>query len=336
MGVYHLMGLGRSPGTVIGPLTYLAHRYQRWNDEDQRFFARSGEVRQRAAGQKVGDLQALVLFTTQEIIQATRENTGDKRKNTAILSYDYIDNPPGRKTSEPKRPPGPMRDILRDLLQREWPAIAGGRPAGTVFWCAVDRRDIRLTYERVVRVIAALAGTGGQGKEMWINLTGGNNVINLALELAAALSGDVARLYYVQAEDEIAERCVRFTAEDGYWVDLPIMPLAFGRLRQVIIDLLTERETLSLSDLYSRLRSEYWDLSRGLDSEETLREEYLKPLWKQGILTERAPGVYTLGPQWELVRPYQKALEEARGRRETLEALCEREDWIQMEEIRLG
>lgn len=31
MGTYHLMGLGRSPGAVIGPLTYLAHRYQRWN-----------------------------------------------------------------------------------------------------------------------------------------------------------------------------------------------------------------------------------------------------------------------------------------------------------------
>ncbi len=49
MGVYHLMGLGRSPGTVIGPLTYLAHRYQRWNADDQRFFARPGEVRQRRA-----------------------------------------------------------------------------------------------------------------------------------------------------------------------------------------------------------------------------------------------------------------------------------------------
>ena len=32
MGVYHLMGFGRSPGTVTGPVTYLAHRYQRWSD----------------------------------------------------------------------------------------------------------------------------------------------------------------------------------------------------------------------------------------------------------------------------------------------------------------
>lgn len=322
MGVYHLMGLGRSPGTVIGPMTYLAHRYQRWNDEDQRFFARSGEVRQRAAGQKVGDIQALVLFTTPEIIDGS------------VPAFPYIDNPPGRKASGAQQQARPMRDVLKDLLCQEWPSIAGGRTEGIVFWCAVDRRDIRLTYERVVRVIAALAGTGGQGKEMWINLTGGNNVINLALELAATLSGDVARLYYVQAEDEIAEKCIRFTAEDGYWVDLPIMPLAFGRLRQTIINLLTKHEALSLSELYSYLWNEYWDLSRGLDSEETLREEHLKPLWKQGIITERGSEVYALGPQWELVRPYQEALEEARRRGETIQDLCAREGWICMEEIR--
>ncbi|MBO9369197.1 MAG: hypothetical protein J7555_10715 [Chloroflexi bacterium] len=47
MGIYHLRGLGRSAGTVIGPLSYLAHRYNRWNEDDQRFFARSDEVRQR-------------------------------------------------------------------------------------------------------------------------------------------------------------------------------------------------------------------------------------------------------------------------------------------------
>jgi len=52
MGIYHLMGRGRSPGPVIGPLTCLAHRYNRWNADDRRFFARSGEVRQRREGQK--------------------------------------------------------------------------------------------------------------------------------------------------------------------------------------------------------------------------------------------------------------------------------------------
>ncbi|MGB9873101.1 MAG: hypothetical protein ACPLYD_15780 [Anaerolineae bacterium] len=323
MGVYHLMGLGRSPGTVIGPLTYLAHRYNRWNAEDQRFFARSGEARQRAAGEKVGDVQALVLFTTREVLDGK------------VLASEYVDNPPGRIIAEPERLSKPlskpMKEVLSGLLRREWPAISGGRREGTIFWCEVDRRDIRTTYERVIRVVAALAGVGGQGKEMWANLTGGNNVINFALELAAILSGDVARLYYVQAENEAAEKCVRYTAENGYWVELPVMPLALGRLNQAIIDLLDKRGPLSMDALYSILRNEYWDLSRGLTSEEVLREEYLAPLWKQGLITEASSG-YVVGPQWELIRPYQETLKEARQEGLTIEALVQ-ESWLERETL---
>ncbi|MDW8186039.1 MAG: hypothetical protein RMM07_12390, partial [Anaerolineae bacterium] len=58
-------------------------------------------------------------------------------------------------------------------------------------------------------------------------------------------------------------------------------------------------------------------------------------LWKQGIVVEIEKEVYALGPQWELVRPYLEALKQARHRAETIEGLCEREDWIQMEEIPL-
>ncbi|MFN3929729.1 MAG: hypothetical protein ACK4OK_08870, partial [Thermoflexus sp.] len=172
-----------------------------------------------------------------------------------------------------------------------------------------------------------------QGKEIWINLTGGNNVINAALMLAATLSGNVARAYYVQAEDEIAEKCVRFTAEDGYWVELPIMPLSFDPLQWAIITLLTQHGPLPLGDLYSRLQREHWDVSQGLDSKETLRREYLAPLWKQGIVIEIQSEVYALGPQWELIRPYQEELEEAQSRRRTIEEMSETEEWIEQEEI---
>ena len=74
MGVYHLMGLGLSPGVVIGPITYLSHRYQRWGIDDRKFFAHSGEVRQREKGEKVGDIQALVLFTTKEVLNGEKKN----------------------------------------------------------------------------------------------------------------------------------------------------------------------------------------------------------------------------------------------------------------------
>ena len=155
MGTYHLMGLGRSPGAITGPISYLAHRYQRWNEDNRRFFARSGEVRQREAGEKVGDVQALVLFTTREVL------------NGEVLAYEFVENPPGRIATGPKQPHQPMKEVLRRLLCREWPKVSGGRPYGTIFWCEVDRRDIRTTYERVIQVVAALAGVGGQGEEGW-------------------------------------------------------------------------------------------------------------------------------------------------------------------------
>jgi len=323
MGVYHLMGLGRSPGTVTGPLSYLTHRYQRWNEDDKQFFARSGEREQRARGEKVGDVQALVLFTTCEMV------TGE------VLAYQYIDNPPRRITRGPEQESGSMKDVLRRLLKREWPGIAGGRTDGSIFWCEIDRRDIRNVYDRVVQVVAALAGVGGQGKEMWINLTGGNNVTNFALELAANLSGEVARLYYVQAENRAAERCVRFTAENGYWVELPVIPLALGRLTLAILKMLaTGREPMSAADLYSRICNQCWSLRGGLDSQEALAEEYLKAMWKQGLIAETQGG-YIIGPQWELVRPYQERLEEARQMSSTIEHLARRKSWIEKETINL-
>jgi hypothetical protein len=220
------------------------------------------------------------------------------------------------------------------LLRREWPGISGGRADGAVFWCEVDRRDIRSTFERIVQVVAALAGVGSQGHEMWINLTGGNNVINFGLELAATLSGDVARLYYVQAENRAAENCVRFTAENGYWVELPVMPLALGRLSRAVLDLFG-RGPMSSEELYGTLHNQYWDLSRGIDSQETLKEDYLTPMWKQGLIAE-VEGGYTTGPQWEIIQPYEDVLQQAREANLNLEQLAQQVDWLEREVVKIG
>lgn len=331
MGVYHLMGLGRSPGTVIGSLSYLAHRYQRWNEEDQTFFARSGEVGQRQQSEKVGDVQSLVLFTTHEVLMGWDE--GRKRPFT---SYDYIDNPPGRITQGPEKSGEPMKKVLRCLLHREWPSISGGRSKGSIYWCEVDRRNIRSTYERIIRVVAALAGAGGQGKEIWINLTGGNNVINFALELAATLSGNVARLYYVQAENQVAEKCVRFTAENGYWVDLPVMPLSLSAVNRAALDLLEQFGPITLPELHTRLLNHpdysglVWNVPPAV-----LLENYLRTMWTQGLIlgSEKKTGPYEIGPQWELIRPYERLSQQARDANVTVEQLAAKEPWIEREKI---
>jgi len=165
---------------------------------------------------------------------------------------------------------------------------------------------------------------------MWINLTGGNNVTNFALQLVATLSGEVARFYYVQAENRAAESCVRFTAENGYWVELPVMPLALGRLSKAILEMLQD-EVMSLTELHGRLYSQLYDLSGGIETEEALRD-YLEPLWKQGIIAEAGNG-YTTGPQWELIRPYQDILLQAGQADVTIEQLSQRAGWLERETV---
>lgn len=334
MGVYHLMGLGLSPGAITGPLSYLGHRYQRWNVDDQAFFARSGEVKQRQSGEKVGDVQALILFTTREVLTSRDEATGQE-----MLSHEYVENAPGRTATGPKRPSTPMKTALRELLGKIWPAISGGRTDGSIFWCEVDRRDIKSSFERIAQVIVALSDTGQQGKEKWVNLTGGTNIINLALELAANLSGEVARVYYVQAANQEAEKCVYHTAENGYWVELPVMPLALSRVSQAILEVVAQFEPLLLSEIYSRLKShpDYGVLVYNVEREEDLLTSYVSPMWTQGLLVNdgEKTGPYKIGPQWGVVQPYQTVLEKARMQKLTIEQLAAQESWIEYEALTL-
>lgn len=331
MGVYHLMGLGLSAGAVTGPISYLGHRYQRWNTEDKNFFSRSGELVQRRAGEKVGDIQAIVVFTTPEVIKGKDELT-----NKPFYAFEYADNPPGKIVERKEQPRQTMQNALHKLLKREWKNISGGRQSGELLWCEINRRDIRSTYERIIQVIAALSGVGGQGKEMWVNLTGGTNVTNFALQLAATLSGDVARMYYVQAENPMAEKCIRFTNEMNYWIELPVLPLVLNDVNIAVLDILEKQgNSISDSDIFGRLQthSSYWNLVQGTVFED-FKTSSLVPLWKQGLIAEENNG-YITGSQWKLIKPYQEILQKARSTHLSIEQLAEKEDWIKRDKIQL-
>ena len=59
-----------------------------------------------------------------------------------------------------------------------------------LFWIEVDFYDMTDCFTKVIRVITLLSdkAKGGKGKEMWVNLTGGSNVINLSLQLGVYLN----------------------------------------------------------------------------------------------------------------------------------------------------
>jgi hypothetical protein len=333
MGVYHLMGLGLSAGAVVGPVSYLAHRFTRGSEDDRAFFARSGERAQRQKGDPVGAVQALVLFTTAEVIAAA----------PGAHAWKFVDNAPG-SPSGAQDGGGPMRDLLRTHLPSAWRGAAGGHATGDVYWCEVDRADLVAAYARVVRVVAALAGAGGQGKEMWANLTGGNNVINLALQLAASLSGEVSRLYYVHVDDG-ARACLRFPCEEPYWVELPALPLAPTAVGADVIRILQDSGPLPAADIWALLAGSgvHWAALEGMDAAAFVRA-HLTPLWKAGLVEDVSPArhlpderkVYGVGPRWAAAEPYLRELSAARQDGRTLDELAEAMSWLTRETLELA
>jgi len=223
----------------------------------------------------------------------------------------------------------------------------GARDKFTILWCEVERRGSEetlkeQTFKRVAKVVASLAkGSGAQGKEIWMNLTGGNNVINFALQLAASLSGgEVSRLYYVQAANENAEKCVRYTNKESYWVELPVMPLGMSDLNHAILKLVTQEESIKDEEIYNRIKNDHWDLCQNFNSSDDFKDRCLRAMKKIGFISvEKDTGICRVGSQWKLIQQYEQIMKEVLDKAEreklTIEKLVSQEDWITMQELQL-
>ncbi|MGQ9894002.1 MAG: hypothetical protein ACUVSY_09420, partial [Roseiflexus sp.] len=70
-------------------------------------------------------------------------------------------------------------------------------------------------------------------------------------------------------------------------------------------------------------------------------KDYLSPLRKQGLIAEtqgviaETQGGYVVGPQWELIRPYQEVLRQASNAGLTLERIAHQGAWITREDLDL-
>src|SRR4030095_15239240 len=128
MGVFHFMGLGRAPGAVTAAISYLATRYERWNGSDAHFFATSGEYGQTG---KRGDVQALVLFTTPEVMYGKKDG----------LCADYVENMAGQIRGKNGRQNETMARVLTRVLPPDLKRAAGIRDEVALYWCEIDRTN---------------------------------------------------------------------------------------------------------------------------------------------------------------------------------------------------
>lgn len=345
MGVYHFMGVGHSVGAVTTALSYIAARYERDNPADQAFFAGSGEVEQ-AAEKKRGDVQALVLFTTEEIYRST------------LLSNQYKRNQPGQSRGQEGSPEG-VPSLIKRLSKRDLttltetnrvPGQSKGRSSIEVYWCLYEPNRPTQTFERVAQCLAAVKSPGSLGKEVWINLTGGSNVLNSAMQLAISLSGESARLYYTWTEHidcihHTVPRSILGSKDDQFWVDLPVVYFNFNQAHQKILKMLEvcESELCSVKDVYSRCVDGLTVKEPLVDGEpieaekprlEAFRNQYLMPLIGQQFLvfaSDKRVGVYEkairIGPNWANLQRYYRAFPSGTEQL-TLPKIAAAESWL--------
>jgi len=333
MGVYHLAGLGRSIGAITAAFSYLAARKALPDSESDPLFALSGEADEDPATR--GAVEALILFATPEIADDI----------TGCLAYEL--NEAGQSRGR-EYPCGTFR---RNLLPR---LVEEVRPLGRrekdpphrlkpldLYWCVYDDQDPVSAFERAAMVMrAASGGPGRVGKEFWVNLTGGRNIINSALQLAASLTGSPARMYYLLSANE---RCVRHTVptvdfntkRDRFWVDLPVVYLDYSAVHWTILDALLNLGPLDLYELHNLMAREVPDRDEFIHS-------YLRPLAAQRLIVHEEDGdrhVYRLGEGWARLRRYLEALapDEDDPAPQSLSALvAARPEWFRHERLSLA
>jgi hypothetical protein len=346
MGVYHFAGLGRSIGAITAGFSYLGALRAKGGHHAEQMFGRSGESGESLESR--GLAEALVLFTTEEIAN----------NDPHLMCEPFTVNHPGH-TEGRLDPGGQVRRKLLHQLRRELSSIARLNKAFTVYWCHYARHRPIETFERVVRVLHAakpaatrdapedgLANTGSRvGKEIWINLTGGSNIINSALQLATSLTGTPARIYYLLSE---SPKCIRHTVrssrlgtdEDHFWVDLPVVYLNFSPAHRLLLEkVTTEPEPITFEELRGWLFRQTEPWVQDITNESVLVHTYLRPLIAQRFIShersQETGDTYRAGPAWRRLARYWEAMSAVVPESDRSLTDLERESWFHSELLEL-
>ncbi|MHA1150833.1 MAG: hypothetical protein ACTSR8_21645 [Promethearchaeota archaeon] len=181
MGIYYLSGVGLSPGSAMIPLHYIYLMLKMARGENpkaQNFFKHSGEADEKDKGSP----ECIILFTSREVIKGT--------KKPEKLRDDWFNI----RLSEQKHVPQIMLKSLNSLIEKCELTELFNKING-IFFIAVNYNDFKDCYQKIYTTIKAFSK-----KEVWINLVGGSNQINLSLFLSSCLTGIGTKFIYIFQE----------------------------------------------------------------------------------------------------------------------------------------
>ncbi len=264
MGVWHLSGMGLYPGAVTVPLTYvylLLAFAMKGDEEARKFFATSGEMGQTF----VGAPECVVIFTSREMI------TG-KTNGESFQRWENIKKETGSdwfnihvKGTAPEAIAEYLSALLEELGKNGFKRPYGDEWIKRIYFVQVKHQDFDDCFLKVGVTLKAL-----HDKEVWINMIGGTNQINISLLLAGSLFAVPARYYYIFQSNhnllnpEIPKSNIRNKSISreliSRWQELPIFQLDIGPLLRELDSKFKERDSINIRELEKAL--ERFEMSR--------------------------------------------------------------------------
>jgi len=252
MGVWHISGLGISPGALTVPTTSVYLLLKAAEDGEPRareFFETSGERNQKE-GTLRGFPEGFVIFTSKEVLEK-------KFSRRSEIKDRWFKNT-GKEISVPRVACKFIHDLHTDLFE--------GYDIPFIYYLAVDYQDFKRALPVIYHTVNAL-GTRG-GKELWANMVGGTNQINASILTAGSLSGAISRYYYYFEQDndllhpdlekpkgKVSKGHVDIVLSK--WFQLPIFDFGWGNVSNTINRLMVQyNNVLPLPILKDELEKE--------------------------------------------------------------------------------
>jgi hypothetical protein len=247
MGVWHVSGIGINPGAITVPLTYiylLLRASTKGEQEARKFFEISGEQIQKLKGAPEG----LIIFTSKEVIAGEKQGEiQDKWFNTR------------RQSSVPNTIAKYLLKLLGELKGDDFSEFYGNKWIKEIYLVELHHDDFKDCFKKVGIALNAL-----KAKEIWVNMIGGTNQINVALLTAGSFFATVARYYYVfqsnikllhpemsKPDFKNLEKIVPEIV--GKWYELPIFHLEVGTIIKELNEMFQYREKINLSEVENML-----------------------------------------------------------------------------------
>ena len=260
MSVYHISGLGTSPGALTMPLTavYLLHTaMETGHDGAIKFFEFTGK---RENPDEKPYPEAVVVFTSKEVIE------GHKKIKYRSEWFSFGTSKDGR--AEPIHKP--IKKYLCELIDYINTTFSLDiNPPKVLYFIETDYQSFEDAYYKV-----GVTLNGLKRKEAWVNMIGGSNQINVALFLAGTYTAVPMRYYYLfqnnilKMEPEWIDKptnvnslwmCANKILSYWYKCSLPPFNLGIGSVLRNLYLLFRKKEKVSSAEIMKILKERGFD-----------------------------------------------------------------------------